>query len=37
MLIWLEVATMLGNDWGLAFQISPEKWEEIIAGACWLI
>jgi len=31
--VWVEIATQLGADWSLAFQIAPEKWEEIIAGA----
>jgi len=31
--IWDEIARLLGNDWRLAHQIPPEKWEEIIAGA----
>lgn len=31
--IWTEVVGSLGRDWTLAFQIPPEKWEEILAGA----
>lgn len=31
--LWLTIAKQLGDDWSIAFQISPEKWEEIIAGA----
>jgi restriction system protein len=32
-LIWNEIVQALGNDWTLAYQIPPEKWEEIVAGA----
>src|ERR1700720_1984401 len=32
-LVWNEVAHALGNDWSRAFEIPPEKWEEIVAGA----
>ena len=32
-LVWNEIVQALGNDWAVAYQISPEKWEEIIAGA----
>jgi restriction system protein len=32
-LVWNEVARSLGNDWSRAFEIPPEKWEEIVAGA----
>jgi hypothetical protein len=32
-LVWNEVARALGNDWSRAFEIPPEKWEEIVAGA----
>jgi hypothetical protein len=31
--LWLETATVLGSDWKQAYQLSSEKWEEIIAGA----
>jgi restriction system protein len=31
--LWLEIATVLGSDWKQAYQLSSEKWEEIIAGA----
>lgn len=31
--LWLTIAKQLGDDWSIAFQITPEKWEEIIAGA----
>jgi restriction system protein len=32
-LVWYEIVQMLGNDWRVAYQIPPEKWEEIVAGA----
>lgn len=31
--VWTEIVRALGADWSLAYQISWEKWEEIIAGA----
>lgn len=31
--LWMTIAEQLGANWSLAFQIPPEKWEEIIAGA----
>jgi restriction system protein len=31
--IWREIAQKVGNDWSLAYQIPPEKWEEMVAGA----
>ena len=31
--IWREIVRQIGSDWSLAYQIPPEKWEEIIAGA----
>jgi restriction system protein len=30
---WAAIIEMLGVDWRRAFEIPPEKWEEIIAGA----
>jgi restriction system protein len=30
---WFDIIEQLKNDWSLAFQIPPERWEEIIAGA----
>lgn len=30
---WFEIIRVLNGDWNAAFQISPDKWEEIIAGA----
>jgi restriction system protein len=30
---WFEIIALLKDDPNLAFQISPEKWEEIVAGA----
>jgi restriction system protein len=32
-IVWQKVIQLLSMDWSLAFQISPERWEEIIAGA----
>lgn len=32
-LVWAEIIAHLGNDWRKAFEIPPDKWEEIIAGA----
>jgi hypothetical protein len=32
-LVWTEIVEVLGNDWSVAYQIAPEKWEEIVAGA----
>jgi restriction system protein len=31
--LWKSIAKELGNDWSLAYQIPPERWEEIVAGA----
>ncbi|MFZ5732574.1 MAG: restriction endonuclease [Pseudomonadota bacterium] len=31
--IWEEIARTLGSDWSQAFNIPPDRWEEIIAGA----
>lgn len=31
--VWIEIAQRLGEDWGLAFQLSDRQWEEILAGA----
>ena len=31
--VWTEIAQKLGADWTVAYQLSPENWEEIIAGA----
>jgi restriction system protein len=30
---WVEIASLLGNNWTAAFQIEPRQWEEILAGA----
>jgi restriction system protein len=30
---WFDIVALLSKDPNVAFQISPEKWEEIIAGA----
>src|ERR1700674_2692916 len=32
-LVWNAIVRMLGSDWELAYQISSEKWEELVAGA----
>lgn len=32
-LVWNSIVRKLGDDWGLAHQIPPEKWEELVAGA----
>jgi hypothetical protein len=32
-LVWTEIVEVLGNDWSVAYQIAPEKWEEIVASA----
>ena len=31
--VWFEIVRLLEQDWSIAFQIPPRKWEEIIAGA----
>ena len=31
--IWSEIVQKLGSDWNLAFQLTPDQWEELIAGA----
>jgi restriction system protein len=30
---WVEIASLLGNNWTAAFRIEPGQWEEILAGA----
>ena len=30
---WFDIIQLLRNDPSIAFQISPDKWEEIVAGA----
>jgi restriction system protein len=32
-LVWDEIVQALGDDWTLAYRLTPEKWEEIVAGA----
>jgi restriction system protein len=32
-LIWTRVAKQLANDWTLAQQLTPDQWEEMVAGA----
>jgi|SRR6267142_3294212 len=31
--VWTEIAQKLGADWSVAYQLSPDNWEEIVAGA----
>jgi restriction system protein len=31
--VWQEIAERLGADWTVAYQLSSENWEEIVAGA----
>jgi uncharacterized Zn finger protein (UPF0148 family) len=31
--IWTEVAKRLASDWSVAYQLTPEQWEEIVGGA----
>jgi restriction system protein len=31
--LWREVLKLLGSNWSLAYEIPPDRWEEIIAGA----
>src|SRR6267378_764605 len=31
--IWSEIVQKLGSDWNLAFQLTSDQWEELIAGA----
>jgi restriction system protein len=30
--VWREIVSMLGTDWSVAYQIPPDKWEELVAG-----
>jgi restriction system protein len=32
-LVWDEIVQALGDDWTLAYRLTPEQWEEIVAGA----
>jgi len=32
-MLWAEIVERLGADWSLAYQLPPERWEEIVAGA----
>jgi restriction system protein len=32
-IVWTEIARKLAADWTIAYQLSPENWEEIVAGA----
>jgi len=32
-IIWSEIALRLGGDWTLASELTPRKWEEMVAGA----
>jgi len=31
--VWQEIVEKLGTNWAIAYQLSPETWEEIVAGA----
>src|SRR4051794_9069858 len=31
--IWSEIARVLGSNWARANELSPEQWEEMVAGA----
>ena len=31
--VWHEIAKLLGKDWSKAYEIPPERWEELVAGA----
>jgi restriction system protein len=31
--VWVEIVQRLGSDWSTAYQLTPEQWEELIAGA----
>lgn len=31
--VWIEIASVLGNDWSQAWQLTPDQWEEMVAGA----
>jgi restriction system protein len=31
--LWGEIVEQLSSDWSLAYQLPPERWEEIVAGA----
>jgi restriction system protein len=31
--IWSEIVQRLGSDWNVAFQLTADQWEELIAGA----
>lgn len=32
-ILWREIVESLGSDWSRAYQLSPQQWEELIAGA----
>jgi restriction system protein len=32
-LVWDEIVKALGADWSIAYELPPEKWEELVAGA----
>jgi restriction system protein len=32
-ILWAEIVEQLGADWSVAYQLPPERWEEIVAGA----
>ena len=31
--VWSEIARVLANDWSQAWHLTPEQWEEMVAGA----
>jgi restriction system protein len=31
--VWAEIVQRLGSDWSVAYQLTPEQWEELVAGA----
>jgi restriction system protein len=31
--LWAEIVQRLGSDWSAAYQLKPEQWEELVAGA----
>jgi len=31
--LWTEIVQSLGSDWSKAYQLKPEQWEELVAGA----
>jgi restriction system protein len=31
--LWAEIVQRLNSDWSAAYQLRPEQWEELVAGA----